>query len=361
MNYIIKITDGCNMRCRYCCVGDKTEYGIISEEQLYNNPVFVAENTIAQNENSLNIIFHGGEPTLLNPDVYRNILKNITEKYPDIKFFWKMQTNGLSIWEKFLDLFEDYDFSIGVSLDGFSEHHDNIRYDCGGNPTYDRIIENIFSMQKRKIPVSALMVITAGLEHDYTFLDFFQKHDIPIKINPLIECGEAEKEKEIWLESGEYADYMIGVFEYMITHDITIDIQPLNSIFYKLINPSCMSECTFSDDCFMRFVAIDYHGNLYPCGRFCDIHMFCQGNVDNQTLPFRVVRPEIPESAKCTDCKYKCVCNGGCPFMVWNSNGGGNPMCMDYQKIFGYLVNDGLALMKKRLLERREQLYNENL
>ena len=360
MNYIIKVTDGCNMHCKYCCVGDKNEYGIISEEQLCQNMKFAAENSTARKETAANIIFHGGEPTLVKAEIYRKAIENIVHEYPEFHFCWKMQTNGFLIPESFIDLFAEYHFGIGVSLDGFASYHDSIRLDCNGNATFDRIIKNILHMKERGISVSVLMVVTAMTEKEYSFLDFLNENHISVKINPLIECGEAEQEQNMWLKPLEYADYMIGVFEYMIRNKLTIDIEPLNNIFHMLIHPEYSAECTFSGNCFSKFLAIDYKGNLYPCGRFCDSHMFGLGNTAYTTVP---VNPHEDHrsflSDKCHSCHYEKICHGGCPFMVWNQGEKKNPMCQDYQKLFDYLIDDGIRLIQSQLSERREQLYNE--
>ena len=362
MNYILKVTDGCNMRCKYCCIGDKSDFNIISEEQLYKNLCFCAENSIARNEKTANIIFHGGEPTIVPCEFYEESIKKIEEKYTDITFCWRMQSNGFHINNKFINLFSKYGFSIGVSIDGSAQIHNQTRIDINGNPTYDVIYNNILKLKSKNINVSALMVVGANVTEDFSFLDEFAEHHIPIKINPLIECGEAENNNEILLKSGQYAEYLIKVSEYIVSHELDIPIQPIDSLSEKIFSHSQYGECTFSENCFCNFIALDYKGQIYPCGRFCDNNAFSGGNINinSVSLPFenQVYKPEI--RSECSVCKFQKLCNGGCPFMVWINKNHKNPLCHDYKKFFKYLMTDGLIFIENKLKEKREELYNGN-
>ncbi len=350
------------MRCKYCCVGDKSDFHIISEEQLYKNICFCVENSRAGNEDKVDIIFHGGEPTIVPCEFYEQAISRINEKYPDITFCWRMQSNGYHINDKFINLFSEYGFRIGVSIDGSADIHNQTRTDINGKPTYDTIFNNILKMKSENIPASALMVVGANVTDDFSFLDKFAEHHIPIKINPLINCGEAENNSEILLESGQYAEYLIKVYEYIMSNELDIPFQPVESLSQKIFSHSPYGECTFSGNCFCNFIAIDYKGEIYPCGRFCDNKAFSGGNinVDNISLPFenKMYKPEIrPE---CSACKFQKICNGGCPYMVWIDGSHRNPLCNDYKKFFRYLMTDGLVFIENKLKEKREELYNEN-
>ena len=365
MNYILKVTNGCNMRCSYCCVGDKSDFGIITEKQLYKNLKFSAENTIAKGEKNAYIIFHGGEPTLLESSIYRKNIERISNEYKEIEFHWRIQTNGLNITDDHINLFCDYKFNIGVSIDGSSVIHDSVRFDIDGKPTYNKIVNNILKMKREKLSVSALMVVNSNASNDYSYLKFFDRNNINIKINPLIECGEAENNRDILLKPGEYADYIIGAFEYIINNELNIDIQPIGDIFNKLINKSPYGECTFSENCFANFMAIDYNGDIYPCGRFCDVYEFRSGNVSNQMdMPFdsgKICRGELVIGEKCHNCVFRRLCSGGCAFMFWKNNKKENPLCYDYKKIFKYFITEGILLLENKLTEKRERLYNATI
>lgn len=367
--YICKLTNGCNMRCSYCCVGDKTSYKIISPEQFYTDILFIAKNVKSSGESNVDIILHGGESTLFSPLECRNVIKRIMNEYPDIKFNWKIQTNGLSISDDWIGLLKDYGFSVGISIDGFAEHHDFTRRDCGNNCTFKKIQNNIYKLKSNLIPVSALMVVTKyAIGKGFEFLKWYADNNIPIKINPLLKCGEAINKEELFLAPGDYADYLISAFEYVVKNNLRISINPIDDMFNRIINDLSCGECTFSENCNKNFMAVDYDGRIYPCGRFCDELLYSMGNVsDIKDFPF--VKPSdmtdkitgLKINKKCITCKYVKFCNGGCPFINLISSTGGviqNPLCEDYQKIYGYIISDGIDLICTKLEERKESLIN---
>jgi len=365
--YICKLTNGCNMKCSYCCVGDKTTYKIISPEQFYSNILFIARNIISLNEKCADIILHGGEATLFSSDDCHNAINRIESEYPDIKFNWKLQTNGCRLSDNWIKLLKDHKFSVGISIDGFAEHHDLTRKDCGNNNTFDKIKCNIIKLKKNNIPVSALMVVTKyAIDKGFDFLKWYSDNNIPIKINPLLKCGEAVNKKELFLDSGDYSDYLISAFEYVVSNELKLTINPIDDMFNRIVNDLSCGECTFSEDCSKSFMAVDYEGNIYPCGRFCDEALYSMGNVNNITeYPFNKPN-EVTDKIKglriknkCISCKFVKFCNGGCPFINYISSDGEvihNPLCEDYQKIYRYIITDGIELICDRLEKRRESL-----
>lgn len=146
---------------------------------------------------------------------------------------------------------------------------------------------------------------------------------------------------------------------------MTFPFQPIQGMFHKLTSCSEQGECTFSEDCLCDFMAMDDQGNLYPCGRFCDAKAFSFGTVSDHTpFPLRAnMQPDLRKYIQshleeCKECRFRGICNGGCPFVSWNHKEK-NPLCKDYQKIFTFFICDALDLMKECLQKRQEVLRNE--
>lgn len=358
------------MRCSYCCVGDKTEFSIITKEQLYRNFLFLARNTESLKEQNVDVILHGGEATMFAPSDCSFAIEKIISEFPLINFHWKIQTNGYHISDAWLNLLKKYHFSVGVSLDGYEKHHNSVRKDCIGNSTFYKIKSNILKLKQNDISVSTLMVVTKrALQNGYGFLDWYTENKIPIKINPLLQCGEAINKNDLFLKSGDYADYIIGAFEYLIQHDANTPLNPIDNMFERIVNQQNHGECIFSEDCTRNFMAIDYDGNLYPCGRFCDESQNYMGNV-NEVVQFPFQKPasviEKVQSyrnySKCKMCKFYDFCHGGCPFVNQLESRGDsfiNPLCEDYRKIYTYIVTHGIDLLCKKLDERVKVMQDE--
>ena len=58
---------------------------------------YASELCIRNNENALNFILHGGEPTLISPSTYEEAIVKIKKEYPNLKIHILMQTNGYHI------------------------------------------------------------------------------------------------------------------------------------------------------------------------------------------------------------------------------------------------------------------------
>lgn len=365
--YICKLTNGCNMRCSYCCVGDKSSYQIITPNQFYNDILFIANNVSSLHEKETDIILHGGESTLFSATECSKVIKRIMSEFPNVNFRWKIQTNGFYLSDSWLNLMKEYNFSVGVSIDGYREHHDITRRDCGGNCTFEKIKENIIRLKHNNISVSALMVVTKkAIGKPLDFLKWYSDNDIPIKINPLLKCGEAMEKEDLFLSSGDYATYLISVFEYVVNNKLRLSVNPIDDMFNRIVNDVNYGECTFSEDCSRNFLALDYVGNIYQCGRFCDESIYLMGNVkDMVEYPFSKPKQiidkiiSLKKTNKCVSCEFVKYCNGGCPFVNLISlaeKSVGNPLCEDYQKIYKYLITDGIDMYCNKLEERREQL-----
>jgi uncharacterized protein len=122
----------------------------------------------------------------------------------------------------------------------------------------------------------------------------------------------------------KYGDFLCKIFDIWYS-DFEIDI-PSNNIFIDLFDSIlyfCMNGvqtlCKFKTQCESR-IFIDAEGNVYPCNYFRNekdlIGNLLSGNLfliinSNKLKEFRQRKSNI--SYQCKLCKWKRICNGGCP------------------------------------------------
>ena len=358
LTLILKANDSCNLRCAYCSVGDKTHSGMMSGSEMTSALMWFAGLARERGETDPHIIFHGGEPLLIPAKQYRKCLDELLSRTPDLHFTLNIQTNGTILDDEVLSLLKDYSIKPGVSVDGPEGVHDSQRRDIFSGATYSRIMTNIMTMKANGIKPSALMVLThnslnAGLD----YLKDFAAINLPLKINPLYSAGEAVNHGELFLKSGEYAEYLIRVFEYVIDNELDIALMPIEYILHGVLEGRTPRGCVFSGKCSSSFVCVNREGNIYPCGRFADDRTHLLGNVHRGGIS--EAGREILESfaclrttnlrEECASCKYRTMCNGGCI-----AHDGA--MCGDFMKFMDYLYGDGLKKYKTYLLNRREEI-----
>lgn len=352
---IIKGTNGCNLRCKYCSIGEKNEkYQLIDTETLKLAGNFIVRQAEEHGDNNINVIFHGGEPTLINPKIYHEFIDYLLKTYSGISFKFSMQTNGFHFTDEYISFIKEYGISIGISIDGDEKTHDSLRVDCNGNCTFSKIKENILKLKSEGIMVSVLVVVTKTLLNvGLSYLDFFNIYNIDVKINPLLNYGEASDKNSLWLRDGDYSDYIIKVYEYILNHEIKINIAPISSYFNAIVNKIAMSECSYKNECGKQFFCVDYKGDIYPCGRYCDQRGSCLGSVYNNTFT-EFMQPEL--SKECFDCKFYKWCYGGCSAYRKIMCNNKSPLCYDIKKLFEYFSNEGIDEYINYLKKRKSVL-----
>ena len=93
---------------------------------------------------SFRFIWHGGEPLLAGIDFFRKaVAAQEYLKNPDQKIKNYLQTNGTLLTKKVPAFLEEFNFTVGVSLDGPEELHDAQRPLLNGRPTFARTMKTI--------------------------------------------------------------------------------------------------------------------------------------------------------------------------------------------------------------------------
>lgn len=369
---IIKVTNGCNLACSYCSLGEKKDFKYVNRQSLLQYLCFACDVAILKNETDVNIIFHGGEPTLITPDIYKGAIDVIRKKYLDLNIRFSMQSNGFIITDEMIEFLLEYDVHMGISMDGALQIHDLERKAANGAPTYEKVVANINRLQEKGVQVACLMVLTHNaIGKGYEYIDYFAKNNIHLKINPLLNYGEASIHPELSLQPGEYAAYLIGLFEYIICHDIEVSLAPIDNILQAILGDQRICECTFHPLCNQNFLCIDYKGDVYPCGKFSDMNKFKLGNVregvngciDKDRMQSLVGRRTDHMPLQCMSCKYLHLCNAGCSAeaVIEGLFESVPVLCEDYKILFDYFHRDGLILLKKELQRQRQVLEAEQI
>lgn len=155
---IFKMTDACNMRCKYCIYSEyypnTLSYGkdYIKVETVkkaidyYISQVKKQANIVAKKKPF--IAFYGGEP-LMAFDVIKEAIEYTNDKYKDIDIHFTITTNGLLLNDKeVVEFLKKNNVIICLSLDGYKENHDRNRVGINNKASYDvllNIIEKHFS------------------------------------------------------------------------------------------------------------------------------------------------------------------------------------------------------------------------
>lgn len=362
---ILKSTNGCNLDCKYCSLGKKDNPSKMDKNLCYESIAYACEVCKNDNQNEINIILHGGEPTIVDMDIYEFAIDKAKLNFPEINIIISMQSNAYYINDRIIEFCKKYNISVGISLDGDSHTHDSVRVTKSGKPTFSTIENNVQKLRENNINVNGLIVLSqAVIESDFSYLKFFEKYNMHLKINPLLNYGNALDNEYLFLQNKQYANYLIKLFKYSIEVNSPVIISPIDKIINAILKDSHVRQCTFSKNCNDHFLCIDYAGDIFPCGKYADLKSFSLGNISdkNYDIHNHKILTEMKKRKttlmpeKCKVCKYLKYCNSGCNAECHIYSSDSPVLCEDYKELFDYFTSDGLLLIREQLVKFRDMV-----
>ena len=346
---IFRTTNSCNLDCKYCY--DKENHRQKDMENKYfkakipsiiNNIKYLWKDKKAKCE----IIFHGGEPLVINPENYEELISEIKKEYP--KAIISIQTNGTLINEKFIKLFKKYNIHLGISLDGYNEITNKNRVFCNGNNSFNIVIKNIEMLKNNNVKFGIIMTLTSEvLGKEKELYEFISKNKLKCNIRPAFKSNDLNVD---YMTDEQYFEFFKILFMIWINDQekkvkIT-QIRELYDEFAKVLEPTYNNKsCSNSGKCFYDFISLDCEGNLYSCNRTYNNKDFYYGKISElseeelkKKMAQRICERKILiNNSQCKDCELFDECHGGCPangYILSNNNMGiDKSFCIAKRKI----------------------------
>lgn len=147
---ILKVTDGCNFRCKYCVYSEHYPHSVgygkekMDEDTAYKAIDYYLRGIRKQKKYIFDkkpyIAFYGGEP-LLNFDVIRRSIEYTQKNYSDLDVEFTITTNGYALDNTYIsDFLKEHNVIICISLDGYSKNHDRNRKTQDNSDTYVKLM-----------------------------------------------------------------------------------------------------------------------------------------------------------------------------------------------------------------------------
>jgi len=279
--------------------------------------------------NKVNLIFQGGEPTLIGKNFYESFISKMkSAQLNNLEINYSIQTNGILIDEEWCEFFAENDFLVGLSWDCLEEINDLYRTDKNAHPTYNKIKHAKKLFDEYSVNYNVVSVLTNDLasrtkevyafiiNENIRFIQFIPCINglgkNPIASPALTPENFSKFYKELfqmWSKSIEANDYIsIGFFDSLISY----------------LNKGIVNFCGIDGNCHFQYV-IEANGDVYPCDFYAVDQYFCD-NINNLGLldfPFtknanKFISDRSCISNFCIDCKYINYCKGGCKRLKYN-------------------------------------------
>ena len=144
LNILLYVTDQCNFRCIYC--PEKHEDNYLSDKHYEGLFKYIKTGVAKGKYESVEMSFFGGEPLICADKIisFLEKLETLKKINPNLIFCHHITTNGYlltpDIYDKLVTLgIKRYQ----ITIDGFAETHNKTRPLAGGQPSWDKIIENL--------------------------------------------------------------------------------------------------------------------------------------------------------------------------------------------------------------------------
>ncbi|MBM7615506.1 PqqD family peptide modification chaperone [Alkaliphilus hydrothermalis] len=339
----IKVTNRCNLACKYCYAESGEEEGKdeITLEEIEN---LLEE---LKDQNFSKIVITGGEP-LLRKDIIE-ILKKCSE-YGHVMVL----TNGTLYNEELYKTILDYVMMIQISMDS---HEKGIHEFNRGTDTYDKIIKSIDfinSQSKDKLTLS-MTPTPEHLGNIVKMIDFCIDNEIyNLHINRFVPYGRAKEQYGETFNLNEFYRYVDAGYSHLKEIYIKnmeqkkvfrFNLDVANDFRKAVHSTSAKTSCGLNES----LVSIDSNGDVYLCA---SLHkeQFKIGNIRENNIVELRTKSTNEHGSFCVDCLTRCqncdvkyFCGGGCRALALNDSNdiyGTDSNCELYkQRIYNLMLS----------------------
>lgn len=342
----------CNLACRYCFYLEKANVFSDSERHRMNLKNLQAMIRSAMNEcaESISFAWQGGEPSLMGLDFYRKAVE-YQQKYGAGKSVANgFQTNGLNLTPDWADFFRQYNFLVGISLDGPEHIHDRYRLKKNGGVSWKKTVQAAQLLLNRGVETNVLAVVTDySSRYPEELYAYFKSLGITyMQFIPCIERDSLDpaKPSAFSVSPKQYGDFLSALFD--VWYNDIVDgvaatsIRYFDSVFHLYVGMRAL-DCTLSETC-GDYLVIEHNGDVFSCDFYVE-EKWKLGNVRSLGLSemhnsprqssFGTLKSKLPE--ECRLCNWLTVCRGGCTKDRERIPGNGlNYFCESYKMFFSH-------------------------
>lgn len=363
----VNVTNSCNLNCVYCFEHNKN--GMKMSSEMIEKIIDVSYNNyLITNETKFPFVvnFFGGEPFLAF-DVMEHAMKYAKNKKYRISF--GVTTNLTMLTDHMIDVIEDYELGLLVSVDGIKKIHDRNRcnsYDTvmsNLNKLIDRGLKHLVEVRMTVMPADLKDLLT-GIQELYNMgIDNIAPVPVTdIKWTDADYMNLRDEMHKIW--EWAFSIYNDENNKRNLSLKCIDDYleMVLNPIFLvpdqrKVCTAGTFSSCSFGVTgdilpCHQRHTISDHYDELVM-GNINNTDEIREVNFNKQTI--------MNENHNCDVCNARAVCKGGCPSENLTLNNDGNVMndvqcnvlayMVDVAEQFQwYLINDKIPNIRSRKL-----------
>ncbi len=335
---LLKVASQCNINCSYCYVYN------MGDDSWADMPNFISQDTtkavskelkelLVNQQRSFAIVLHGGEPLLLGPRRLEALLCSLRTAIPE-HYCISIQTNGMLISDKILDLCSKFKTSISVSLDGPEIIHNANRVGHHGEGTFHRVIEGIEKLKSHpdaEFLFAGLLAVIDPHSNPHVIYNFFKSVGTS-SVDFLYRDGNHDKLPfgKTSFYSTEYGKWLASLLDIYLADQTPIKIRILDDIIRLALGGIGVKEGVGITD--FGIAVIDTDGTVTKNDTLKSSHKGADRFLENWNVhTHRLVdifssnefanahKLQRPTSLICQTCPELQICGGGMPLHRWKT------------------------------------------
>jgi uncharacterized protein len=314
----------CNLDCEYCFYLDREldPYAdlparVMTLETLER----VVDTYLFYSYPNSTFAFQGGEPTLAGLPFFQKLVELQKRHGRDGQAVSNaMQTNGVLLDKGWCELFREYHWLIGLSMDGPEEIHDRYRFNKAGHGTWKKVLACLELMQKEKVEFNILCVVSqANVHQPAETYRFFRKLGIDhMQFIPLSEFHADGTPMPFTINAEEYGRFLCEIFDLWWPDRRKVRVRFFDNLAEAVAGQKPGS-CTMHETC-DSYVVVEYNGDVFPCDFFVEkdwklgnITLDSWGEIARRVRRYNFAAKKTLAHPECRVCEWQSICHGGCP------------------------------------------------
>jgi uncharacterized protein len=314
----------CNLDCEYCFYLDRDAdpYKELPARRMTLDTLErLVDSYLFYSYPQSSFIFQGGEPTLAGLGFFEKLVefqKQYGRRGQEVSN--ALQTNGTLLDEHWCRLLREYNWFVGLSLDGPEAMNDLYRYNKQGRGTCRRVVESVELLQKQQVEFNILCVVSQAnvgkAKELYRFFKGLAVHNL--QFIPLAEFDAAGQPLPFTITAEQYGRFLVELFDVWWPDRRTMNIRFFDNIAESLAGLKPTS-CTMHETC-DSYVVVEYNGDIFPCDFFVEkpwklgnILVDSWSEIARRPRRFEFGLKKTLAHPDCQVCEYQSICHGGCP------------------------------------------------
>ncbi|GAA3147121.1 hypothetical protein GCM10010521_37910 [Streptomyces rameus] len=185
--FILKVANRCNIDCDYCFVFNSKDQAARRLPARMDLAVVraaarqIGEHASAHRLRAIHLVLHGGEPLLVGVGHMADLLQAVRDSVPaGTRVLFELQTNGTLLSGAWLDLFEQYEVAVGVSLDGPPRANDRHRLTHTGRSSAASAVRGIELLRSRPHLFAGLLAVVDLANDPVEVHDYLAAFEPPV-------------------------------------------------------------------------------------------------------------------------------------------------------------------------------------